>query len=261
MASLLYQARSAHQEICVAERRGVRFLRFGGERSGWQGAAMALRPERLVLPYQQAFSLHTALRPVVRRFLCIGVGTGTAITHVFRRHPQAKITGVDIDGEVLHVARKYFAVPDDPRVKLVQADARPYVARLADRFDLAFLDAYYHEETPKTFLSPVYLSAVSDRLEPGGLFVANVIMASAGPLRKALDDLCQTLRQTIGPVWVLNVGLMPYCEQNVILFAQKSPTRVADVRDVRRRAKEEIATHPAVYGRWSGRLPGRIQRY
>ena len=256
----ILETRSAYQSIFVGERHGVRFLRFGGARASWQGACVIARPERLYFPYQQAFSLYTAWRPQVRRFLSLGVGTATAISHVYRRHPTAEIVGIDIDGMVIDAARRFFHVPDDPRVRLLQADARLYVPRMGDKFDLVFLDAFFREETPQTMLSPVFLSALADRLEPGGILIANVIMPTAGRRSRRFFDLCRHLKLLVGPVWALPLGLVPLLENNVIVVAQRAPSGLPALDAIRGKARREIRAHPAVYAPFGRFLPGRIQR-
>lgn len=244
----------------MGERSGVRFLRFGNAHAGWQGACVVKQPERLYFPYQQAFSLHVAFRPTVKSFLAVGVGSGTAISHVHRRHPEAQILAVDLDREVLDVAKRYFAVPTDERVYYVEADARAYVPRMRSRFDLVFIDAFYQERTPKTFLSPVFLEATAARMAPGGTLAMNVIMKTAGQFSDHFVKLYKALQATVGPTWMLPIGLSPYTPRNIILFAQKSPVLVDSLPAVRRRAQVEIASYPAVYAPYARLLPLFLQR-
>jgi len=256
----LYQGKSVHQDIYVGERNGVRFLRFGNDRAGWQGACVVKQPERLYFPYQQAFSLHVSLRPTIKSFLAVGVGSGTAISHVYRRHPQAQIMAVDLDREVLDVAKRFFPVPTDERVYFVEADARAYVPRMRSRFDLIFIDAFYQEKTPKTFLSPVFLEAAAARMAPGGILAMNVIMKTAGEQSDSFTRLCKTLKTTIGPTWMLPIGVSAHAPRNIILFAQRSPVIVDSLVDVRRRAQTEIARYPSVYARYARLLPFLMRR-
>lgn len=256
----IFEANSDYQTIFVGERNGVRFLRFGGAHANWQGAYVIAQPERLYFPYQQAFSLHTAWRPQIRRFLAVGVGTATAISHVYRRHAEAEIVGIDIDGLVIEAARRFFHAPDDPRVRLLQADARLLVPRLEDQFDLIFLDAFFQEKTPHTMLSPVFLRVLADRLEPGGILMVNAVMPTAGSRRRRFVHLCRHLKLLVGPVWVLSLGLIPFVENNVLIIAKRAPTASPMVDILRMRALREIRMHSKVYAAYGRFLPGRIRR-
>lgn len=235
-------------------------MRFGSARAGWQGACLVDQPERLYFPYQQAFSLHTAFRPSVKAFLAVGVGSGTAVSHVHRRHPQAQIMAIELDKEVLSVARRFFSVPSDHRVYYVEADARSYVPRMRTRFDLLFVDAFYKEQTPKTFLSPIFLQAAAERMMPGGVFCMNVIMVTSGEQSEPFQALCRSLKTIIGPTWMLPIGVFSQTPRNILLFAQKSPVVVETLGTIRKRAQAEIALHKSVYANYGRILPWFLRR-
>ena len=257
---LLFRQPSPYQQIYVGELDGVRFLRFGDHAAGWQGAMRVNRPEMLYFPYQQAFSLYAAWNANVHRFLSLGVGTGTAISHVHRRHPLAEIVGVEWDPLVLGVAQEYFALPADQRVRLVEADARTYVLSLKERFDLIYLDVYFQEETPKVLYSPLYLHTVSALLEPGGVLAINAIVATKGLHSYPFVQLCSNLEGLIGPTYSITLGLVPHITHNVMIFAQKSTRPTQALSQIRKRSWQEINTHFANYP-WSTRfLPMLIKK-
>lgn len=256
----IYETTSLWQRICVGEQGPIRFLRFGGSRAGWQGALNLRRPDQLYFPYQQAFSLYGALLQDVRRFLAVGVGTATAVKHVHDRHPGADLVAVDIDGVVIDVAKRYFAAPVDDRVQWVEADARSYVPRLNETYDLVFVDAFYREKTPAAFLSPVFLRAVAEILAPGGVLAMNVIMPTMGPARRPFDELCQTLAVLIGSVWTVDFGLVRTSGHNAVIFAQNSLAGSLTVREARANARRWMRDHPEYYAPWASVLPWLIKR-
>lgn len=253
--------RSPHQTIQIAERRGVRFMRFGAELAGWQGAMLVRQPSRLYFPYQQAVALHTMLRPAVSRFLAVGVGTGTAVSHVHRRHPQARITGIDVDAAVTAAAIQHFKMPADERTQFIEADARSYVPRMEEQFDLILLDVFYREEIPQTFLSPVYLRSLAERLMTGGVLVMNVILPATGPHSRKLLELGHYLNILVGPAWYMPLGVMPFSAQNIVLFAQRDPVATAPVSLLRRRGAREIGAHRQTFARYAPLLPWRLKSF
>jgi spermidine synthase len=256
----LIRIQSPYQLIVVGEQHGIRYLRFGGESAGWQGAMVVASPKRLYFPYQQAFSLYEAFVPEVRNFLSIGVGTGTSICHVHDRHPKAKLMGIEWDPRVLDVARDYFSLPND-RVTLIEADARIALAKMHERFDLIFLDAYYREKTPKTFYSPLYLKVLAERLESVGVLAINMITVTQGSRSKPFVELCTWLTELIGPDFTLSLGPFAYTPHNLLLFAVKSDTLWQDVRIARQKAMHKIIQYPEYYRFWSRVLPYRIHRW
>jgi spermidine synthase len=260
VTTTLFDMRSPWQDVFVGERAGVRFLRFGRERGGWQGAQVVRQPRKLYFPYQQAFSLHTAWRPHVQRFLSIGVGTATAISHVHWRHPQADMIGVDVDPLVIEVAKRFFGAPVDDRTEFVAADARLYVPRLEDVFDLVFVDAYYRERVPQTFVSSVFLAALARLLAPAGVVMMNVIMTPAGRRARPLRKLCGDLETLIGPTWVIPLGVLPRAPQNILVVAQRRPAPLITARTLWERSLSEVRAHPEIYSSYARLLPMRIRQ-
>ncbi|MCY0868977.1 MAG: fused MFS/spermidine synthase [Firmicutes bacterium] len=256
----LFDMRSPWQDVFVGERAGVRFLRFGREHGGWQGAQVVRHPRKLYFPYQQAFSLHTAWCPHVDRFLCIGVGTATAMSHVHWRHPHAEMVGVDVDPLVIEVAKRFFGAPVDERAAFVAADARLYVPRMEDAFDLVFVDAYYRERVPQTFVSSVFLAALARLISPAGVLMMNVIMAPGGRRSRSLRKLCGDLEALIGPTWMIPLGVLPRTPQNILVIAQRRPTPIVPARTLWERAVGEMRAHPEIYSSFARLLPMRIRQ-
>ncbi len=255
----IFRAESSYQPIYVGEQKNVRFLRFGGEAAGWQGALIVDRPERLYFPYQQAFSLYSAWLPDVRSFLSIGVGTGTSINHVQRVHQDVKITGIEWDPVVIETARRYFGVSQDA-IRLIEADARIVLPTMRETFDMIFLDAYFRERTPKTFFSPVYQQVLADHLRIGGLLVINVIARTMGLAAEPYRSLCAQLNALVGPVFILDLAPVPFTPHNVVLFCLKRPIQVPELRVIRKRARDTIRTHASFYAPWARILPFLISR-
>ncbi len=250
----LYDATSAYQRIYVGQRGDLRFMRFGDYHAGWQGAVYVKHPHRLYFGYQQAFSLFSIVRSDVSRFLSVGVGTGTAISHVHHFYPRAKLVGIELDPDVLSVAKSCFFMPMDERVQLVTEDARTCVPKLADAFDLIFVDVFFHERTPAALLSPIYLRVLSDILMDGGVAVFNVIMSYGGSDREVFGRLCTDLKALIGPVFYIPLGMVPYLSQNIVVFACKD-ARLLSEATLKRNAVRYIEEHQMVYGFKAKRLP------
>ncbi|KYP80447.1 spermidine synthase [Ferroacidibacillus organovorans] len=258
MTKILFRQESSYQTVCVGEQQNVRFLRFGDASAGWQGACVLNQPKRLYFPYQQAFSLHTAWVPTVENFLSIGVGTGTALTHIHWRHPEARMTGIELDGMVLHVAEQYFGLSRDA-VQLIEADARACLDRLYPSYDLIFLDAYYQEDTPSGMLCEPFLKRLADLLIPGGVLAINAIMTTFGPGASRYRRLCNELLRAVGPTFRIDVGILPFSEHNLLLYSVKKPTFIPSIERLRARARAEIAQNSSVYGPFREMLPARIK--
>jgi tRNA (cmo5U34)-methyltransferase len=105
--------------------------------------------------------------------LDLGTGTGETLRHVARRHPSARLIGVDESDRMLAVARK--VVP--------AADLR--VARLQDElpegpFDLVVSAlAVHHLDAPE---KATLFRRVAARLAPGGRFVLADVIVPDDPI-------------------------------------------------------------------------------
>jgi spermidine synthase len=58
------------------------------------------------------------------------------------RHPEASIDVVEIDPGLTRLAKKYFNLPDDPRLNIIHDDGRIFLNRTKNRYDAVFMDAY-----------------------------------------------------------------------------------------------------------------------
>jgi S-adenosylmethionine-diacylgycerolhomoserine-N-methlytransferase len=83
---------------------------------------------------QRILDIASADLPPAPRILEIGCGTGRNLAHLARRHPKARITGLDLSGDMLDRARPKLAMHGE-RIQLLH---RPYdgAAGEGEGFDL-----------------------------------------------------------------------------------------------------------------------------
>ncbi len=109
--------------------------------------------------------------------LLLGLGGGSAARIVRAIAPQARITGVEIDPDVVKLARRWFDL-DALGVKTVVADARGFIARTRARYDAVledcFIGAEHELRKPEGIPEPAF-SRVAARLRPGGVIVSNAL--------------------------------------------------------------------------------------
>ena len=129
--------------VTLSESEGIRYLHFG---TRWvQGAMRIARPFDLELEYQQQMMLPKLFLPRPRRILQLGLGAA-ALTKACRRGlPKARITVVEIDPDVVRVARRWFRLPPpDRHLEVVVEDARDFLVRptTSGAFDWLQVDLY-----------------------------------------------------------------------------------------------------------------------
>ena len=148
-----------------------------------------------------------ALHPRPRRVLVLGAGDGLAVREVLRWPSVARVDLVELDGEMLRLARRHPFLKrlnrgslDDPRVHVHVGDAFELVRRLAGPFDVVIADFPDPATAPLARLySVTFYGRVLQRLAPDGLLVTQAstpfftpkVMAS---IRATLAELSLQIR-------------------------------------------------------------------
>lgn len=109
------------------------------------------------------------------RALILGGGDGGALRELLR-HPIEKVTLVEIDGEVVSLARRYFSSLsagcfDDPRATIHIQDGFNFVKETREQFDLIIVDSTDPIGPGKVLFETSFYSACRNCLAPGGVLV------------------------------------------------------------------------------------------
>ena len=217
-ARIVYQRNTLYHHLRVEDRGDSRFLRFD---DSWQSGMYLRDPVAARFEYTDVMQVGWALRPDARRALLIGLGGGSIPKRVLASYPEVTLDVVELDPEVVEVARRFFALPDDPRLHLYVEDGRRYLQRTPHRYDIVLLDAYFSDAIPFHLTTVEFLRELRARLEPEGVVVANVIGALEGPRSRLLRAFYRTYRQVFPEVHLLQVlPEDPEALQNIILVAR-----------------------------------------
>jgi hypothetical protein len=106
--------------------------------------------------------------------LVIGNAGGTVARAYGRFYPRVWIDGVELDPAVSAAARRYLGLGDNPRLRVITADGRPYLALTKRRYDLVVVDAYRQPYIPFYLATREFFELVREHLRPGGLVALNV---------------------------------------------------------------------------------------
>ncbi|HZU07656.1 MAG TPA: methyltransferase domain-containing protein [Chloroflexota bacterium] len=117
-----------------------------------------------------------------RRALLLGLGAGTVAHLLVRRFGPVPMIGVEVDAEVLAVARAEFGLAL-PSLTIVEADARRYVLECSERFDYVCVDLYRGGQLERGALARPFLRGIRRRLLPGSLVVFNLLRDKRLPRR------------------------------------------------------------------------------
>jgi len=174
--SVLEEAESAYNHIVVTERGTVRTMYFVVDGTYYIESRLDRGyAESLDLDYTRTMMAGFLVKPDVKRFLMIGFGGGQISNYLFKRFEGIEIDAVDIDPEVIRLARKYFEVPQSPRYRTHAADGRLFVEQAKGQtWDLVLLDAFRGVFVPMHLKTAEYYTALREHLTPDGVVAANL---------------------------------------------------------------------------------------
>lgn len=235
-AKTLYEKDTGHHRIRVEETRERRYLYFDGT---LQSSMDRRDPTSLELLYSRFASLGLALRPDAAKALIIGLGGGSMAKKYHREFPEMEIDSIEIDPDVVEVARAYFHFREDARQRVHGGDGREFLARTGERFDLILLDAYYADNMPFHLVTREFFDTARDRMTPEGVLVINLIGSLRGPDSTMVRAAIKTLSDVFPQVYTFptfgNRGRVLSEVQNVVVLASKARERMS-MKEMERRA-------------------------
>ncbi len=220
---VLLHKKSAFNTIVVTEdEKGLRTLWFEVD-GARQSVVKPGDPDYIELQYARAMPVGLACMKQPRRVLMVGLGGGTIPSFLHRHFPQLQIDVVDIDPEVVAVAKQFFGFRETQMLRAYVDDGRRFIARNPGRYDIIFLDAFSSDNIPYHLATQEFLQSVRRGLRPNGIVVANVWGRYSNPL---YDSMVRTYQDVFDELYVLDVRLA----DNKILFGsvgKKNLTRDA----------------------------------
>jgi spermidine synthase len=200
--TILYEGKSAFNNIVVTEdESGLRTLLF--EKNGArQSVVKPGDPDHLELPYARAAMTGLAWCENPQRVLVVGLGGGTIPMFLRKHYPQAAIDVVDIDSEVVRVAKKFFGFREDSRMRAHTADGRRFIEQCSQPYDIIFLDAFGPDSIPRHLATVEFLQSVRRALTPRGLVAGNVWSSSTN---RHYDDMVRTYQEAFSELYIIRV--------------------------------------------------------
>jgi spermidine synthase len=200
--TVLYEKPALFGTIVVTEEQdGSRVLRFsrGGAR---QSLVKPGDPEYLGLAYVPVAFVGLALCAEPRRLLVVGLGGGTLPMFLRRHYPDAVIEAVDIDPDVIDVAKRFFGFREDAGMRAHADDGRRFIEQVQRPYDAIFLDAFASNELPAHLTTQEFLRAVRRAVKPDGVVIGNLWGRNSNPL---FDAMVRTYQEMFEELFILDV--------------------------------------------------------
>jgi len=229
----IYQTESQYQYIrVVSDGHGGRDLELNEgvvTHSEW-------RPDTVLTGgYWDLFlMLPPLLREPPKDMLVIGNAGGTIGRAYGRFYPGVRIDGVELDPKVNWVARRYFGAGDNPRMRLITADGRPFLERTSKRYDLVVVDAYRQPYVPFYLATAEFFRLALKHLRPGGAIALNV--ATTPHDHKLSRAVGTTLLTAFPRAWRWRA-----LRFNDVLFALREPVTRAELERRAARSRAKVA--------------------
>jgi spermidine synthase len=213
-AHVIYRAESIHNIIEVHDHPAVRAL-YLNYTTGVQ--TLEVKGQVLTGEYFDLFLLGPHLSRG-RKVLMLGAAGGVSMKQIAAVFPDAEITGVDLDPAVLDVARRHFGLANHPRIRLVADDARWFLARTDERYDVIAIDLYVTGSIPFFTATAEFFALARSRLTENGVLLMNVLSRRRG--EEHIAPFVRTLQSVFPNVYAASFG-------NYLLVATNRPTEFA----------------------------------
>ena len=118
------------------------------------------------------------IRPM-KNILVLGVAGGSVIkTLVNEIRCKGKITGVEIDLEVIQIANEYFELNKIPNLNLIIDDAFEFVLKTKETYDLIIIDVFQDTFMPNFLFEKFFINRIGALLNDGGFILFNTMILS-----------------------------------------------------------------------------------
>lgn len=166
---------SQYSDIFITKRGVELVLSFRLRGHNTEQSSVNLRdPDDLPYRYSQMMTVATAYADEPKKLLMFGLGGGAVSTYLGRFMPDAAVEVVEIDPKVIEAAKTYFGMQETSRHRYIAGDARVFLTRSHELYDLILVDAYLGDRVPFHLLTKEFYTLVKQRLTPGGAAAFNV---------------------------------------------------------------------------------------
>lgn len=173
--TMLEERESLYNNIYVTERAGNIVMSFGRNKRYFTESVYDPTDD-LALPvvYTRYMTAALAYAPHAARIAEIGFGGGRTIWYLHKHLPDATLLSVELDADVVDLAKKYFGIREGGNFSIAVKDGRLFLANGTERYDVILVDAYRGSFVPFHLLTREFYEAAKARLAPNGVLAQNI---------------------------------------------------------------------------------------
>lgn len=196
---------------------------------GRQSAMYLDDTTELALPYTRFYRLVEHYRPTMKSMLVLGGGGFSFPKYALDHYPGVAIDVVELDAGITALARSHFELKDDPRLKIIEEDARTFLWSLqknSTRYDVILCDVFTsHYSIPFHLVTVEAVNLMKTALTPGGVVLVNLLASPEGDSSRFYKTLYKTFSTAFSEIDVYAVFDPNDSQQwqNIILAAFNGP--------------------------------------
>lgn len=112
----------------------------------------------------------------MNHILVLGVAGGSVIKTLTNEVKYTnKITGVEIDANVIAIAKKHFELDSIANLEIVLDDAFEFVLKTKEKYDLIIIDIFQDTKMPNFLFESFFVNRILEISEPNGMFLFNTM--------------------------------------------------------------------------------------
>lgn len=208
-----YDTQYSKVEIFNREEKGekVRYMIVG---NGCESATYVDEDKKyeLVVPYTRYYDLMYDAGIDIKDVLMIGGGGYSYPKYCMSHHPETFMDVVEIDEKITELAKKYFYLDDalkdyntdgKTRLNLINEDGKVYVNTTEKKYDAVLNDAFTGTTPAESLTTVETVEKIHEMLNPGGVYLSNIIGARFGEDSRFLAAEANTMNQVFQYVYII----------------------------------------------------------
>ncbi|MEO6333629.1 MAG: fused MFS/spermidine synthase [Pyrinomonadaceae bacterium] len=240
--AIYYQLHANELHDVDTEYSRVQIFRATDAKTGRRIQAMATDPyfvqsviyldgDDLFAKYNHYYHLVRQLRPDFKDSLMIGGAGYTFPQNYLRTYPNASLDVVEIDPRITAIAREYFHLKDDPRLKIIHQDGRVFLnSAPTGTYNAVFMDAFGSLfSVPYQLTTLEAVQNISRVLDENGVVIFNLGAAIRGGSNRFLQAELATYKVVFPSVHLFKVNGDYTDEQSQNLMIVACKTECLDV--------------------------------
>jgi spermidine synthase len=226
---LIFSCVDAEGAIEVVDETTARTMHFGTRAR--QSTMLFRDPRELALTYTRCMMISLVMFDgVPKTVLMLGLGGGSLARFLVHHYPQCRIDAVERRPAVIELARRFFELPDQRTLQVLEKDAEQFVAQQQKlSYDLLLVDLHTPEGMATANGAPHFIGGCRRLLSDGGVLAINLWSGTDDAMVARVDD--QLVDAFEGQVLYLPVA----GKSNVVALGLTTP--LGDQRETKWRAR------------------------